>query len=97
MASPALREWRLHNWRSLLTLRAAEFAAITGLSLRTVRAKIACGEIESRLEGGCRIIPVRAAVRFSGEPADEPAENPKDSRARRKATEILSRVRTEIC
>ena len=96
MASPALREWRLHNWRSLVTLRPTEFAAITGLSLRTVRAKITCGEIESWLEGGCRIIPVRAALRFSGEPVDESTETPKDSPARRKAAEIINRIEREI-
>jgi hypothetical protein len=61
------------HWREKALLRPSELAAVSGRSVKTIRRKIASGDIESRLEDGCRLIPIRAALAFVGE---QPHPNP---------------------
>jgi excisionase family DNA binding protein len=61
---------RTGSWRDRPLVRPAELAALTGLSLRTVRRRIASGAIRSHLEGRCRLIPICEIFRIVGKDAD---------------------------
>jgi hypothetical protein len=57
-------------WRERAFLRPRELAEVSGRSLTTIRRLVAAGEIESQLEGGCRLVPIAAALAFVGENAE---------------------------
>lgn len=82
------------NWREKALLRPRELAEASGRSLRTIQRKIAAGVIETRLEDGCRLIPIGVALRFVGE--DSGGSTPSCAAtpsAARKAAEIVADFR----
>ena len=82
------------NWREKAQLRPRELADVASVSLRTIRRKIERGEIESRLVDGCRVIPIREALRFVGEDS-EPAPSGPVLAVGPEAREFASRIRRE--
>jgi hypothetical protein len=90
--------WREPNrdWRLKAELRPSEVAWVSSRSLRTIRRKIASGELPSRFVDGCRLVPIRAVLELVGElphatrEEDGCGDHPP---ARQKADEILARFR----
>jgi len=80
------------NWREKALLRPRELAEVSGRSRRTIERKIRSGVIESRLEDGCRVIPIAAARRFVGEGVT-PSGVERSPAAEKKAADILSHFR----
>ena len=79
------------NWREKAFLRPHELAEVSGRSIRTIQRKIAAGIIESVFEDGCRLIPIRAALRFVGEdPGNGTHTYSSSPSAARKAAEIIA-------
>jgi excisionase family DNA binding protein len=88
-ASPRSRR----DWRTKARLRPRELAEVASVSLRTVWRKIHSGEIESYTSGGCRFIPIRAALEFAGEDDLAPEPGSVSARARATVAELRSGVR----
>ena len=82
------------NWRDKALLRPRELAEVSGRSLRTIRRKIRAGKIESRLEDGQRLIPIKVALRFVGEDSEEATRGYRSSPATdEKAADIIEHFR----
>jgi excisionase family DNA binding protein len=81
------------EWRTKARLRPQELAEVAAVSLRTVWRKIHSGEIESYRVGGCRFIPIKAALAFAGEDDQTLESNPVSARARAVVTGLRSDVR----
>ena len=86
----------LTPWREKALLRPRELAEVSGRSVRTIRRKLETGEIESRLEDGCRLIPIEAALRFVGEEQPETAFGKPTPRIRREVRDFVAKVRAEV-
>ena len=82
------------NWREKAQLRPRELAEVSSLSLRMIRRKIERGEIESRLIDGCRLIPIREALRFVGEDSEVAPSGPVVA-VGTEARAFVSRIRRE--
>ncbi len=84
------------TWRDRALLRPSKLAEVSGRSLRTIQRKLERGEIESRLEDGCRLIPIRAALRFVGEESRTAAGGYAPSpTVEQQASEIIEHFRRE--
>ncbi|MBW1906941.1 MAG: hypothetical protein JRJ24_16890 [Deltaproteobacteria bacterium] len=85
------------SWRDRPLLRPAELASLTGLSLRTVRRRIASGAIRSRLEGRCRVVPICELFRIVGEDsgAEKYSIRPIDSDVRNTIAKVVAKVAKE--
>jgi len=84
----------MSDWRDKALLRPSELAFVSGRSKRTIHRLLKAGAIESRLEGGCRLIPIREAMRFVGEETRTSATScERKPHAEAKATDILSHFR----
>jgi hypothetical protein len=82
------------NWRDKALLRPRELAEASGRSLRTIQRKLSAGEIESRLEDGCRVIPIRAALKPVAEDSCAGADSyEREPSAEQKADEIVEHFR----
>ena len=82
-------------WRQRALLRPSELAEVSGRSLRTIRRKIDSGEIESRLEDGRRLIPIRVALAFVGEDDENAPEVCASGPVSRRASSFVARIRRE--
>lgn len=81
------------DWRTKARLRPRELAEVASVSLRTVWRKIHSEEIESYSVGGCRFIPIRAALAFAGEDDLDRESRPTSARAWATVAELKSGVR----
>ena len=63
---------------------------MASVSLRTVWRKIHSGEIKSYRAGGCRFIPINAALAFVGEDDQTPESDSVSARARAVVAELKS-------
>ncbi len=81
------------DWRTKARLRPRELAEVASVSLRTVWRKIHSEEIESYRVGGCRFIPIKAALAFAGEDDLTGESGPISARARAVVAELRSSVR----
>jgi len=66
---------------------------VASVSLRTVWRKIHSGEIESYRAGGCRFIPIKSALAFTGENDQTTESNSVSARARAMVAKLRSSVR----
>lgn len=85
------------HWREKARMRPRELAEIASISLSTVKRKLRSGELESYVDGGCRFIPIRAALAFVRE--DPPAEvaTPRlRSEPSPEARALVARIRREV-
>ena len=80
------------NWRRKPRLCANELAVIASESLRTIRAKIASGEIGSFKVGRLRFVPIAAALSYLHEPAPDPGRARADAALDQAAGEVLDRL-----
>lgn len=85
------------HWREKARLRPRELAEIASVSLSTVKRKLRSGELESYVDGGCRFIPIRAALAFVRE--DPPAQLAPVARRGEPSPEVralVARIRREV-
>ena len=78
------------DWRTKARLRPRELAEVASVSLSTVWRKIRSEEIESYSVGGCRFIPINAALAFVGE--DDPTRESDSISARARA--VVAQLRS---
>jgi len=81
------------DWRTKARLRPRELAEVASVSLSTVWRKIRSEEIESYSVGGCRFIPIRAALAFAGEDDLDRESRPTSASAWATVAELKSGVR----
>jgi excisionase family DNA binding protein len=79
-------------WRDKPRLRVRELAEVSGLSVRSIRRKIASGELESYLDGGMRFVPIAAVLELVHE---QPTSAPPSSRISREAWAMVREIRRE--
>jgi excisionase family DNA binding protein len=80
------------DWRTKARLRPRELAEVTSVSLRTIWRKIHSGEIESYRVGGCRFVPIKAALAFAGEDDQNSRSGSVSARARALVAEFRNGV-----
>ncbi len=82
-------------WRQRSLLRPSELAAVSGRSLRTIWRKLEAGTIESRVEDGCRLIPIEAALVFLGEKPENAHHPHETGPISARARAFVERIRRE--
>jgi hypothetical protein len=85
---------KLASWRDRPAVRPTELASLSGLSLRTVRRRIASGSIRSHLSGRCRMVPISEVFRLLGEEptARESSCRPIDPKIRAAIAKVTAKV-----
>ncbi len=85
------------SWRDRPAVRPTELVSLSGLSLRTVRRRIASGSIRSHLNGRCRMVPISEVSRLLGEQpaAQESSTGPIDSTVRNAIAKVTAKIAKE--